>query len=146
MENYKENDFILTRQGHIDVIKYLDKPNITIDGEEYEIDTVSPIPIDDAKGIVLHSPVCMASLINNGIIKVEKPVINLYPAIELQSKMGLSSKSRNDRDGFGNYWHLSDISKAFLKENNIQYVHELQHYLEGKSLLCIKKHTIHSDM
>ena len=80
MENYKENDFIRTKQGHIDVIIYLDKPNFTIDGEEYEIDNVSPIPIDDAKSIVLLSPICMASIIDNGIIKAEKPVIHLYQA------------------------------------------------------------------
>jgi hypothetical protein len=146
MENYKENDFIRTKQGHIDVIIYLDKPNFTIDGEEYGIDTASPIPIDYAKGIVLYIAVCCAPQKCNGAIKVEAPSINLWPTNELQDKMGISSNSRNDKDKTENYWLLSDISKAFLKENNIQYVHELQHYLEGKSLLRIKKHTIHSDM
>jgi hypothetical protein len=52
----------------------------------------------------------------------------------LQSKMSLPSKSKNDMDRNGSYWNLSDISKDFLKANNIQYVHELQHYLEGTSL------------
>jgi hypothetical protein len=147
MEDFKKEDFILTRQGHIDVIKHLDKPNITLDGEEYNIDNVSPIPIDNARSIVLCPAILLASLIDNGIIRVEKsPEISFNPTRVLLDKMGLSLKSKNDKDKTGTYWLLSDISMDFLKENNIQYVHELQHYLQGKSLLWVKKHTNHSDL
>ena len=139
MEDLKKGDFIITRQGHIDEIEHLDKPNITLNGEEFNTDDVSPIPIDAAKGIVLYSPVCMGSLIDNGITRVEKPVINTHSTNKLKDKMGLSFNSKNDMDGNGSYWHISDISQIFLKENNIQYVHELQHYLEGTSLRIRKQ-------
>jgi|WetSurMetagenome_2_1015567.scaffolds.fasta_scaffold453102_1 hypothetical protein len=144
MEDFKEDDFILTRQKHIEVIKYLNKSNITLDGEEFTINDVSPILIDEANGIVLCSAIPCGSLIGNGKIEVMPPIINTTPTEELKDKMGLSLSSKNDKDGFGSYWCLSDISKAFLKENNIQYVHELQHYLEGRTLLKIERHTNNS--
>ena len=80
------------------------------------------------KKLVLINSIPMASLIDNGIERVAAPEIKIN--LDFLSEADIYGKESWKFLHYpGRYWLLTAISKSFLEEKRIEYVHELQHYL-----------------
>ncbi|MGE4309155.1 hypothetical protein [Bacteroides sp.] len=140
---YKTGDFVLLSDWGISKIKEVSNTDVLIGEEIYSYAAVEPIPIENVavdflrRKLVLINSIPMASLIDNGIERIAAPEIKIN--LDFLSEAEIYGKeSWQCLYHSGRYWLLTDISKSFLEEKRIEYVHELQHYLsDTKSYLHV---------
>lgn len=144
MKNYRENDLVIIRGSYIETINSLIGSKFIINGESYNTVDLSPVPIDNSDDIVIIDNFTVSPCIQIINLKIDSPDIHLTPTIDLLDALGLSHENANDcKDRMGYYWPLDEISKDFLKENNIKYIHELQRFLgKHKTSLSIEKRAL----